>query len=396
MIYFVLLNQIRYLFILIFTVQMKRVAKKIFNPIIDEFFLRMSLFVIRKSLFSLLLAVFLCSCSSLERISIQLSTPPLHPVPSEIQSLAILNRSITKSFTDLQRDSLEKILVNKELNMDTIMLDSVAADTAIQVAAKALFGSDRFDVVVPKERFVKRGDRKGGLLAPLDKDYIDRIMKDFNVNAVLVLESFSEKVISDLESQRFLSGFEGGGFINAYKATINVAYNLEWRLYQPDVNPPIVRYNTRDTIFWNSFDYSLKAMYEKLPSLKEALIGGGIAAGIEMAGYISPKWNDAIRRYYKTGNKEADAAIPLAKSNKWEEAAGIWNKFANASSISLRGKVEFNLALAAEMTGDLDSAIDWATKSYKTKYSYKIDSYLKQLIERRKLFQKTGKNRLSR
>jgi hypothetical protein len=374
---------------------MRRIADKIVNRIRNEFFHSMVLSAIKKPPFPILLAFIICSCSSLERISIQLATPPRHPVPPEIQSLAILNRSITSNFTDLQRDSLEKILVKKELNLDTIMLDSVAADTAIQVAAKALFESDRFDVVVPKQRDVKRGD-KGRLLAPLDSNFIEGIRKDFNVNAVLVLESFSEKVITDLESRRYLVGFEGAGFVNAYRATINVAYNLQWRLYQPGINPPIVRYNTKDTIFWNSFDYSLKGTYDKLPSLKETLIQGGVAAGIEMADYISPEWNNAIRRYFKTGNKEADAAIPLAKSNKWEEAAGIWNKFADTPSANLRSKVEYNLALAAEMTGNLDSAIEWATKSYKTRYSYKIESYLKQLDERRKLFQKTGKNRLSR
>ena len=373
---------------------MRRIADKIVNRIRNEFFHSMVLSAIKKSPFPILLAFIICSCSSLERISIQLATPPRHPVPPEIQSLAILNRSITSNFTDLQRDSLEKILVKKELNLDTIMLDSVAADTAIQVAAKALFESDRFDVVVPKQRDVKRGD-KGRLLAPLDSNFIEGIRKDFNVNAVLVLESFSEKVITDLESRRYLVGFEGAGFVNAYRATINVAYNLQWRLYKPGINPPIVRYNTKDTIFWNSFDYSLKGTYDKLPSLKETLIQGGVAAGIEMADYISPEWNNAIRRYFKTGNKEADAAIPLAKSNKWEEAAGIWNKFADTPSANLRSKVEYNLALAAEMTGNLDSAIEWATKSYKTRYSYKIESYLKQLDERRKLFQKTGKNRLS-
>lgn len=394
MIYFAPLNLVWFLF-LIFKFQMRRIADYIFNRIRNEFSIPMNLFIIKKALCSIMLAIFLCSCSSLERISIQLATPPPHPVPGEIQSLAILNRSVTRNFTNLHRDSLEKILVKKELNLDTLMLDSVAADTAIQSAAKALFESDRFDVVVPKKRVVKRVD-KGGLLIPLDKDYIDRIRKDFNVNAVLVLESFSEKVISDLESQRYLAGFDGGGFVNAYKATIDVAYNLEWRLYQPDIKPPIVRFNTKDTVFWNSFDYSLKAMYDNLPSLKEALIGGGIAAGIEMAGFISPKWNDAIRRYYKTGNKEADAAIPLVKSNKWEEAARIWNKFADASSKNLRSKVEFNLAVAAEMNGNIDSAIEWATKSYKTNYSYKIESYLKQLVERRETLKKSGKNKLPR
>lgn len=374
---------------------MRETNKNIFLRRKGEIYFLRNCMIIRKIIFSFLLLIGACSCNTMQKISIQLATPPLHPVSQEVQSIAILNRSITGKFTNLDRDSLEKILVKSELDLDTVMLDSVAADTTIQVAAKALFESGRFDVVVPKQRNLKRSD-KGGLLAPLDKNFIEGIRKDFKVDAVLVLENFSEKVITNLESRSFLAGFESASFVNQYKGTINVAYNLEWRLYQPDFNPPISRYNTKDTVFWDSFDYSLRNMYDKLPSLKEALIGGGIASGVDMADNISPKWNDATRRYYKTGNKEADAAIPLIKSNQWEKAAEIWRKFSDASSKTLRGKVQFNLALAAEMTGNIDLAVEWAKKSYETHYSPQTVSYLKQLNERRKLFQNTSKTQSHR
>jgi|GEM_PF-499869 len=373
-----------------FNTHMSRMINNRFNRIRNRYFFLIKQLIFKKFSFSILLAIIICSCSSMQKITVQVSTPPLHPVSPEIQSLAILNRSLTRNFTNLGRDSLEKILVNSELDLDTVMLDSVAADTAIQVAAKALFESDRFDVVVPVQRNLIRNDQ-GGLRAPLDKDFIEKICKDFKVNAVLVLESFSEKIMTNLDVQRFWYGFDVERYADQYKGTINLAYNLEWRLYKPFLNPPIERYNTKDTVFWNSFDYSLRNMYDKLPSLKEVLIGGGIAAGLDMADNISPKWNDEMRRYYITGNKEADAAVPLIKADKWEEAAEVWKKFAGASSKNLRSKVEYNLALAAEMTGDMDSAIEWATKSYKTKYSAKTESYLKYLNQRRKLFQKTSK-----
>ncbi len=372
---------------------MSRIANNRFNRMIGGFFSPIRLLPVKKISFPIILAIIICSCNSMQKISIQVAKPPQHPVSPEIQAIALLNRSMTRNFTNLGRDSLEKILVKSELDLDTLMLDSIAADTTIQVAAKALFESDRFDMVVPKQRNLNRIDTTR-LLNPLDKEFIDGIRRDFKVDAVLVLEGFSEKVITNLESQSFLIGFESGRFVNQYKGTINVAYNMEWRLYQPDLNPPILRFNTTDTVFWNSLDYSLQNMYDKLPSLKEALIGGGIASGIDMAYNISPKWVNEIRRYYVTGNKEADAAVPLIMANKWEDAAEIWKKFAGASSKNFRSKIEYNLALAAEMTGNVDQAIDWATKSYKTKYSYQIESYLKYLNQRSKLLKKSDKNQL--
>ena len=67
-------------------------------------------------------------------------------------------------------------------------------------------------------------------------------------------------------------------------------------------------------------------------------------------------------------------------------------KYSTASPNSLRSKVEYNLALAAEMNGDIDLAIEWGIKSYKTKYSREADLYLKYLDLRRASLQKASRN----
>lgn len=348
-------------------------------------------YCINKVLFFSITLIAFYSCNTLGKISIQVSVPPKYPISPDIQSIAILNRSITPKFADFDRDSLEKVLVKHDLALDTIFLDSVASDTAIQVTAKAIFESQRFDVVVPKERNIVREDN-GGILNPLDMSYISDICKEFNVNGVLVLENFSEKIFTDFSTRRFNVGYQTGRYIKEYDGVINLSYKLGWRLYQPQLNPSVLRFEISDTIFWESSDYSLKMMYNKLPSIKEALIGGGIASGQDMADKITPTWRDEIRRYYITGNKEIDTAIPLIKENKWEEAAEIWMKYSKVSPNSMRSKVEYNLALAAEMAGDIDLAIEWGIKSYKTKYSREAELYLKYLDLRRKELQKSPKN----
>ena len=342
-------------------------------------------------LFPLTLIAFY-SCNSLSKIGVQIAEPPKHPISADIQSIAILNRSLTHRFNNLERDSLEKILIDNDLNLDTVFLDSIASDTCIQIAGKTLFESERFDVVVPKERNIIRKDT-GGVLNSLDMNYIDGICKDFNVDGVLVLEYFSEKVSTDFAVKNYNISFESGKSLNEYEGTINVSYNLGWRFYQPHLKPSFLNFKVKDTIFWNSYDYSVKAMYQKLPSIKEALILGGIASGTDMAENISPKWVDVTRKYYNTGNKEIDAAIPLIKMNKWKEAAEIWKKYATLSSNSLRSKVEFNLAVAAEMLGNLDIAIEWGVKSYKSHYTREAELYLKYLDRRRSALKKVSVNR---
>lgn len=344
--------------------------------------------IIQKTIFFSIIISVLYSCTSLGKIGIQISVPPKYPVSPEIQSIALLNRSLTPYFKNLDRDSLENILVNHDLDLNMTIYDSIAADTAIQVAAKALFESGRFDAVVPEERNVQK--HKSGILAPLDQDFIENICKKFNTDGILVLEDFSEHITTEFSVTRF--GMVYGRSLKEYDGVINIFYKTVWRLYQPKLDPPIVKYEANDTIFWEVSDYTLRDMYNKLPSVKEALIGGGIASANEIANDISPKWENDVRKYFITGNKEIDSAIPLIKENKWEEAAEIWMNYSNASSKTLKSMIEFNLAVAAEMNGDLDLAVDWATKSYKTKYSNAAVVYLKSLAERQLALKKYTTN----
>lgn len=111
-----------------------------------------------------------------------------------------------------------------------------------------------------------------------------------------------------------------------------------------------------------------------------------------MADKISPGWIDVTRKYYATGIQKIDAAIPLIKNNKWDEAAEIWKNYYSESSASLRCKIEFNLALASEMTGDIEGAIEWCAKSLKSKYSIHAENYVKELSRRRAVMGEAVKN----
>lgn len=319
------------------------------------------------------------SCSSLKNIGIEVAVQPEYPISEDIQSLVLLNRSMTNRFTNNKIDSLEKILIKNKMSMDTVLQDSIAADTVIRVAARALFESSRFDVVVPKERNIVRTDNEE-MVKPLDISFINEICTDFNVDAVLILESFAEK----LATKYYLNTNEGTYYgAKGYTASTDVAYFSEWRLYRPQDLKPVIRFQVGDSIFWNAASYSLEDVYSQMPRTKEALIGGGIAAGLKMSEYISTKWVSQMRYYYVTGENEIDAAVPLIKNNKWEEAAIIWNKYASISSKTIRSKVEFNLALAAEMNGNLDLALEWGLKSFKSRYTKAIEVYLKALENKR-------------
>ncbi len=339
-----------------------------------------------KEILYVLTVLLIFSCSSLKNIGIEVAVQPEYPIDEDIQSLALLNRSMTDRFTNIKIDSLEKILVHHKMLLDSVFQDSIAADTAIQIAAGALFESGRFDVVVPKERNIVRTD-SDEIVKPLNISFVNDICADFKVDGVLVLESFAER----LKTKYYLMTNAGPYYDKEISAATDIAYFSEWRLYRPHDLKPVIRFQVGDSIFWNAGSLALEDAYLQMPPTKEALIGGGIAAGLKMSEYISPKWVNQTRYYYLTGKNEIDAAVTLIKENKWDEAAIIWAKYANIDSKLIRSKVEYNLAVAAEMNDDLDLAIEWGLKSFKTRYSKAAEVYVKTLDIKRKAQQQENK-----
>jgi hypothetical protein len=322
----------------------------------------------------------LYSCVSLKKIGIQVSVLPEYPIAEDIQSIVVLNRSMTNKFTNVKSDTL----INNKLSMDSVFKDSSATDTAIQVATKALFESGRFDVVIPKERNVVRNDSEE-IANPLNANYISEMCRDFNVDAVLVLESFSEL----LKTKYYWLNYEDQEW---YTSTTDLSYLSEWRLYRSNDLKPVIRFQVGDSIYWRAEGPSLKLTVEQMPKIKDALIGGGIASGLKIAEYIGPHWIDQTRYYFSTGKPEIDAAIPLIQNNKWEDAAAIWSKFTTVGSKTIKSKVEYNLALAAEMSGDLDLATEWGLKSFKTRYTKVSEDYIK-LLDNKIKAQQTESNK---
>ena len=340
-----------------------------------------------KGLLIIDLCLILLGCSSLKDIEIQVAVLPDYPIADDIQSLVLLNRSMNMQFANIQADSLEKILINRRMSLEAVFRDSTAADTIIRVAAQALFNSGRFDVVIPKEPNIVRYDYDD-ISNPLDSIAINGICKENNVDAVLILESFAEKLAT-----KYYFRPEYGSYGNVYNAATDIDYQSQWRLYRSGNHKGAYRFQVNDSIYWQAGRHSLPELYEQMPRTKEALIGGAIASGLKMAGFISPNWVSQTRYYFVTGKKEIDIAGALLKENKWDDAAAIWSKYAMLKSKRIRGKVQFNLALAAEMNGNLDLAIELALKSFKTNYSQVAEVYLRTLYTNRSSKQRENKLR---
>lgn len=329
------------------------------------------------------LFVLLTSCVSMGKISVQVATPPKRAVADDIQSIVLMNRSMTDAFKNLNQDSLESKLVSNKLVLNELLLDSMAADTTLKVLGNALYESGRFDVVIPVQRNLQNSNVSYLTKSPsLKLPQVKQICEEFEVDALLTLENFYQNVSTSYQvGYGYVTEF---GLAKDYTIFVQIAFNSNWKLYQPGEKLMIATFEVKDTIFWERSAASLQEAYEKIPTMKEAVLNGAIENGQILATYISPGWVPQSRSYFITKNNEADKAIASLKKNDWKEARDIWMKFSTSSSATLRSQIEYNLALAAEMNGDMNESMEWAQKSLKTKYSKATDDYIKLLYKRLK------------
>ena len=115
--------------------------------------------------------------------------------------------------------------------------------------------------------------------------------------------------------------------------------------------------------------------------------------GDNLGSKFFPNWETTSRYYYKSKNTDMLKAEKLALSNHWLKAAEIWNKKTKSKNPRIVAKSCYNMALACEMEGQFDPAIDWLVKSYKSlrfdnesNVSHKIEceQYIKILALRKK------------
>lgn len=149
-----------------------------------------------------------------------------------------------------------------------------------------------------------------------------------------------------------------------------------------------------DTIQWMEPVYSFKEAKRMLPPRKDAVLNAADIAGSQFAEFLVPHWIEVDRMYYLAGNSETKQTENLIKQYQWMEAAKIWKKNTSNKNKHIAAKSMFNMALACEMNGEMDAAIDWAIKSFyvfgskNQVHAFNCQEYIRILSQRKLDIQK--------
>ncbi len=329
------------------------------------------------------LVLLLASCASTYKtVYIEVAKPSEYILPNDIVSLTLMNRGISNEFKNFSADSLQVYFYKQGFDVDAAVLDSAASDTTLKVLAELLFESGRYDVVVPENRNIPRDISYYRIPKPLDWDYVAEICDTYNTDALLVIERYMNKIMTDYMR------YDG-----IYEATIDSKYDAIIKVYDPKRQEIIKQIMVDDTVYWYANDYSQKTLFtSKLVPVKQALIETGIQIALEFDKLLSPQWETQSRGYFEL--KEVNQAIinSSIRKNDWTLAYSHWKELAaQTDNKTTKSKLEYNLAIASEMLGNIEEAAQWATKSYKTQYRKQTENYLYTLKRRIKAIEEFKK-----
>ena len=328
-------------------------------------------------LFSTFIAILFSACSP--TIPLQVLQPADMIVPEHIQTIVTVDRSKPeKGFSNF----LEGLVSG-----EAIAQDREGRKAALQGLTDALSRTPRFTV---KHSGVELIGSKGGnsFAAPLEWGEVEKLCRQYNAQALVTIETYDSDNNISYNTRQEKYKKDGKELTRTkYDARLDMTIRIGWRFYDPKARVIIDEYTATDQENASRTGDTQDAARRSLQSQTSISRDASKAAGAKYGMRIAPVWITVHRNFYDSGkgsagDKMAEAAR-FAKADQWEKAAEIWRALLTTSVDSkTAGRAAYNLAVANERAGQLESAVEWAQRAYTQYGNKKGQSYIVDLKNR--------------
>ena len=293
--------------------------------------------------------VFLSSCTSLMYTTLDVLRPAKVVFAADANNLLIVNNTITQPANIGHTTTL----LNKDPKNVALSTDSLAI-FCLGALTEDIDGKDFFSTVKFEPNSINT-DSNFDSLAPLNRFAVKNLCLSHNSNVILSLEKI--KVNDDL-SEYYLPES------SSYLAALELKFETTWSIYYLN-NEKVTSVQFKDTAYWESESYTRKNVLINLPKRADALIDGALNVGHKTVDRFIPYWDKVDRYFFNSGNKYMKLAMDSVYVKNWDSAISNWEKvFEKTKSPWIQAQAANNIAIAYEISGNLDKAIEYATVAY--------------------------------
>ncbi|MDC0204585.1 DUF6340 family protein [Flavobacteriales bacterium] len=323
---------------------------------------------LNKIIFGIMVVIGFSSCST-SSVVVNIQRPADITISQDIQNVILVNRSRPS------KDNLTDNIVEGLVTGEGIGSDRKGAEYCIIGLSKMLENSERF-LLKNIGGMELKGTGTSSFPIPLDWNQVKSICGSYAGDALLVLETFdsdSRTIIGPpVTRKRKVKGIKVKEI--SYPATLIMEIESGWRIYDLNKQQIIDKNKFTEIKEFSAWGSSPEQAVMNLPSKRRAIKEAGLFAGKQYGFRISPIWVKVNRLYYSSKFDEFKSAKKFIKQRDWDTAIKIWIPLTDHGDVKLAGRASFNMALASEVKGSLDAAIEWAKKAQllgeKKSYNY--------------------------
>ncbi|NCA84601.1 MAG: hypothetical protein EOM83_03400 [Clostridia bacterium] len=291
----------------------------------------------------------LSGCRNYEYFSITVLEPGELFLPDQYQTLLLLHSTPADSVAG--RGTLYNIF-------DQVYYDSTDRSGALAAAAKntldemvEMVGS--FDIENP-DSIILHLPADAADFTESHLRQLRKLCNDAGAEAIVLLLSIDKIVSYNIYFGDF--GGEVGEF--------SVVMVSKWLLIDPFISKLIDSKTIRDTLYMTVKNPYNMSDSENLAVSRQLLTEIAEQSAIKYGIYLSPHYAQTERMVFRRGHRYIRRGYKEAIDNNWTGAAVWWRKALPVQDNSLRAMASFNLAIANEMEGLLEPALEWAQTSY--------------------------------
>ena len=344
--------------------------------------------------FKLLITILFFSiiaCSSTNRLTMGITQPAQVSIPSDVASIGIINRS-TASEKNKVADKIDKILSLEGLN-----LDKEGAQNTILGLSYELERDNRFETVKIIEGQSDFEKGLGVFPSALSWEIVDQICKENRVDVLFSLEFYDTDTAADYEITmvRVPNNLGIIAELPGHRININTAIKNGWRVYDPANRIIIDEYISNNQVYSKGEGINPIKALEAVIGRKEAVLDVSTNLGSNYASYTKPERIRIARDYFVRGSSNFKIAKRRAQTGNWDGAAELWNGELNNSNLKVAGRAYYNMAISNEINGNLNKAIEYASRAY-ADYGNKEGLRYVNMLKRRKVNQQELERQLAK
>lgn len=304
------------------------------------------------------LPVALLSCSATNRLTMSVTQPAPVTISKNVNRVGILSRFNTGSSSILNE-------IDKVFSAEGKNLDIDASNRLIEGLSEELKQINRFDVVKLDDTTLV-SDYTSNFPAVLTWDDVDNLCKANNVDVIYALSFFDTDSKINYSTKQVLKKNVLGLEIPVleHHATANTLIKGGFKIYDPtnrlilDVFP----FSKGVTVSGRGIN-PVKAL-EAIQMRKDLILEASRIIGENYAFSIVPQRVRVARDYFVRGSQQFEIGKRKAQTGDWDGAAQHWERELSNPKSKIAGRACYNMAIINEINGDLNAAMDWASKSY--------------------------------